>query len=65
MCTTVSKLSQAAAIRGEELTLLVMDFLQGMPDMLHNKRRKSKGENSHDFKILHARNDASRQTGFT
>ena len=27
--------------------------------MLHNKRRKSKGENRADFKYLHARNDAS------
>ena len=26
--------------------------------MLHNKRRKSKGENWVDFKDLHARNDA-------
>jgi len=29
-----------------------------MTDMLHNKRRKSKGENRGDFKDLHARNDA-------
>jgi len=26
--------------------------------MLHNKRRKSKGENRGDFKDFHARNDA-------
>jgi hypothetical protein len=31
-----------------------------MPDMLHNKRRKSKGENTADIKDLHARNDASK-----
>jgi hypothetical protein len=30
-----------------------------MTDMLHNKTRKSKGENCADFKYLHARNDAS------
>jgi hypothetical protein len=29
-----------------------------MNDMLHNKRRKSKGEKRADFKDLHARNDA-------
>jgi hypothetical protein len=29
-----------------------------MNDMLHNKRRKSKGEKRGDFKDLHARNDA-------
>ena len=34
------------------------NFLQGMTDMLHNKRRKSKGENHASFKDLHARNDA-------
>jgi hypothetical protein len=31
-----------------------------MTDMLHNKRRKSKGEKRADFKALHARNDASK-----
>jgi len=31
--------------------------------MLHNKRRKSKGENRGDFKDLHARNDAKTHTG--
>jgi hypothetical protein len=31
-----------------------------MSDMLHNKRRKSKGENYGDFKDLYARNDARR-----
>jgi hypothetical protein len=30
-----------------------------MTDMLHNKRRKSKGENRAGFKDLDARNDAS------
>jgi hypothetical protein len=30
-----------------------------MTDMLHNKRRKSKGEKRVDFKDLHARNAAS------
>ena len=29
--------------------------------MLHNKSRKSKGENHADIKDLHARNDASNQ----
>jgi hypothetical protein len=29
-----------------------------MNDMLHNKRRKSKGEKHGGFKDLHARNDA-------
>jgi hypothetical protein len=32
-----------------------------MTDMLHNKTRKSKGENCADFKYLHARNDASKR----
>jgi hypothetical protein len=32
-----------------------------MSDMLHNKRRKSKGEKRADFKYLHARNDASKR----
>ena len=32
--------------------------------MLHNKRRKSKGENHRHFKILTARNDASTRGGF-
>lgn len=36
-------------------------FLQGMTDMLHNKRRKSKGEKRVLIKDLHARNNASRQ----
>ena len=31
--------------------------------MLHNKRRKSKGENYGDFKDLHARNDARKDAG--
>lgn len=31
--------------------------------MLHNKRRKSKGENHANFKDLHARNDARQDTG--
>jgi hypothetical protein len=32
-----------------------------MDDMLHNKRRKSKGEKRGDIKDLHARNDASKR----
>ena len=47
-------------IRGEERSLPVMEFfLQGMTDMLHNKRRKSKGEKRVLIKDLHARNYAS------
>jgi hypothetical protein len=41
-----------------------MDFLQGMIDMLHNKSRKSKEENLHIFKILHARNDARQRQDY-
>jgi predicted RNA-binding protein with PUA-like domain len=33
-----------------------------MNDMLHNKRRKSKGEKRGDFKDLHARNDARKMS---
>jgi hypothetical protein len=40
-----------------------MEFLQGMPDMLHNKRRKSKGEKHGEIKDLDARNDASKDAG--
>jgi hypothetical protein len=42
-----------------------MENLQGMSDMLHNKRRKCKGENHCRFKILTARNDASEESAFT
>jgi hypothetical protein len=41
------------------------NFLQGMTHMLHNKRRKSKGEKLVDFKDLHARNDARHDYGIT
>src|SRR5215204_6148732 len=51
-------------IRGEERTIPVMENLQGMSDMLHNKRRKCKGENYCRFKILTARNDASEDSEF-
>jgi hypothetical protein len=37
-----------------------MEFPARNEHMLHNKRRKSKGENYGDFKDLHARNDARR-----
>jgi hypothetical protein len=49
----VSKLSQAAAHprRGTK-HYPKWNFLQGMIDMLHNKRRKSKGENCCYFRIL-------------
>jgi len=36
-------------------------FLQGMLDMLHNQRRKSKGEKRVLIKDLHARNDATKR----
>jgi hypothetical protein len=42
-----------------------MEFPARNGDMLHNKRRKSKGENFFILLIFSARNDASRETGFT
>jgi hypothetical protein len=39
--------------------LPVMEFPARNVRMLHNKSRKSKGENHAYFKDLHARNDAS------
>jgi hypothetical protein len=36
-----------------------MEFPARNADMLHNKTRKSKGENRAAFKYLDARNDAS------
>jgi hypothetical protein len=59
MFRTVSKLSQAAAHprRGTNNTRNGISC-KGMTHMLHNKRRKSKGENYANFKDLHARNAA-------
>jgi hypothetical protein len=49
MFRTVSKLSQAAAHPRRGTTLPVMDFPARNEHMLHNKRRKSKGENHGNF----------------
>jgi hypothetical protein len=38
------QLSQAAAIQGEKLQVPVMEILQGMRDMLHEKKIKRKSK---------------------
>jgi hypothetical protein len=40
--TMLFQLSQAAAIQGEKHSIPVMEILQGMRDILHQRRKKAK-----------------------